>query len=119
MGSSERIRILSPTPSFEARFQLTVEKGVLGLDRQRPRLRNCRSAATKAGGTEIRDTTKTGETGDFELPEWLAPPTGQLDLNGLSSDAENGSSSYFLSATLGSTFRTQTRVSGDLIPNKG
>jgi integrase len=43
-------------------------RGVLGRDWVRSRLTICRSAATKHAGSEIRNTTKTGETGTWDLP---------------------------------------------------
>ena len=46
-------------------------RGVLGRDWNRPRLEIRRSAATKRSDAEIRPTTKTGETGIYELPEWV------------------------------------------------
>lgn len=49
----------------------TEARGVLGCDWTRPRLRICRSASTRSGGCAVRDTTKTGEIGVYELPEWL------------------------------------------------
>lgn len=56
---------------FYAGARPTEARGVLVADWARPRLTICRSAATKAGGCEIRDTTKTGETGVYTLPDWL------------------------------------------------
>lgn len=46
-------------------------RGILGEDYRRPRLRICRSAEDRAGGCEIAATTKTGEAGDYTLPEWV------------------------------------------------
>lgn len=46
-------------------------RGVLGEDWARPKLTIRRSAATRHSGAEIRPTTKTGETGTYELPEWV------------------------------------------------
>lgn len=49
----------------------TEARGVLGRDWTRPRLTICRSAADRASRAEVRDSTKTGEVGTYELPEWL------------------------------------------------
>lgn len=46
-------------------------RGVLGCDWTRPRLTIARSAESRSGGCAVRDTTKTGEVGTYELPEWL------------------------------------------------
>lgn len=49
----------------------TEARGVLGQDWTRPRLTIRRSAASRASDADIRDSTKTGEVGVYELPEWL------------------------------------------------
>lgn len=49
----------------------TEARGVLGQDWARPRLTIRRSAATRASDAEVRDSTKTGEAGAYDLPEWL------------------------------------------------
>lgn len=49
----------------------TEARGVLGADWSRPRLTIRRSAASRQSTAEVRDTTKTGEAGTYELPEWL------------------------------------------------
>lgn len=49
----------------------TEARGVLGADWSRPRLTIRRSAASRASSSEVRDVTKTGEVGTYELPGWL------------------------------------------------
>lgn len=49
----------------------TEARGVLGRDWARPRLSIRRSAADRRSEAAVRDTTKTGETGTYELPDWL------------------------------------------------
>lgn len=56
---------------FYTGARITEARGILGLDWQRPRLSVCRSAESREGGCPVRDTTKTGETGVYELPEWV------------------------------------------------
>jgi hypothetical protein len=56
---------------FYTQARPTEARGVLGEDWQRPRLTIRRSAESKRGGSEIAATTKTGETGAYELPEWV------------------------------------------------
>lgn len=46
-------------------------RGALGVDYVRPRLTLCRSAESKHRGADVAPTTKTGETGAYELPEWV------------------------------------------------
>lgn len=47
-------------------------RGVLGEDWARPRITIRRSAESKHAGADIAATTKTGETGSYELPEWVS-----------------------------------------------
>ena len=63
----------------------TEARGVLGCDWDRPRLRICRSAANRSGGCAVRDTTKTGEIGTYELPDWLCD---LIDQNRVSIDRD-------------------------------
>jgi hypothetical protein len=57
---------------FYTQARPTEVRGVLGEDWVRPRLTIRRSAESKSGAAEIAPTTKTGETGTYELPEWVA-----------------------------------------------
>lgn len=50
----------------------TEARGVLGRDWDRPRLSIRRSAASRRSDAPVRDVTKTGEVGTYELPAWLA-----------------------------------------------
>jgi hypothetical protein len=56
---------------FYTQSRPTEARAVLGQDYARPALTICRSAASKHSGARIRDTTKTGETGSYALPEWV------------------------------------------------
>ncbi len=56
---------------FYTQARPTEVRGVLGEDWARPRLTIRRSADGKSGSAEIASTTKTGETGTYELPEWV------------------------------------------------
>lgn len=56
---------------FYTQSRPTEAKAVLGEDYERPALTICRSAESKHAGAAIRDTTKTGESGTYALPEWV------------------------------------------------
>lgn len=56
---------------FYTQARPTEVRGVLGEDWARPRLTIRRSAESKSGSAEIAPTTKTGEAGTYELPEWV------------------------------------------------
>lgn len=56
---------------FYTQARPTEVRGVLGEDWARPRLRIRRSAEGKSSSAAIAPTTKTEETGAYELPDWV------------------------------------------------
>lgn len=56
---------------FYTQARPTEVRGVLGEDWSRPHLTIRRSAESKHAGAAVAATTKTGETGSYELPDWV------------------------------------------------